>query len=396
MAMALLLHPLRMRVLLATPALLLLLLCFHPAAALLPPQPPNFSWETLPVFMHSGNSSGPLSSATAKFMSRFPIVTVAGFNGHWAGTNEAAVGPDAKLLKVLNSSIRVLHYQNTLINFPQTNLGKANTTLPESLLLHDKRGRLVYLGGCGSHHAAPNHTVYDHRQPAMREAWVDNVVQVVLANHGLVDGVFCDRSGPITAVLTKDLFCYDFAPGFAAEWDRGHWQSVADTQAALAALIPTAIVIGNHASPQAFMKLKAPNSSWNAKMYEHYTPTKLPTMDYTPDGSQLAAFKKDGPLFIDEVHVDNCRVDMPNRTAGGESEHMDTTTTMYRSSLAAFLIGASEYSYYACTEGWGYADGWQHWSPDYDRPVQSKIRVPLFAARTLNATAPSRVSLSLR
>ena len=29
-------------------------------------------------------------------------------------------------------------------------------------------------------------------------------------------------------------------------------------------------------------------------------------------------------------------------------------------------------------------------------PVQSKIRDPLFAARTLNATAPSRVTLSLR
>ena len=169
----------------------------------LPPKPPSFSWETLPVFMHSGNASGPLSSTTAKFMARFPIVTMAGFNGHWAGTNENAVGPDARLLKALNNSTRVLHYQNALINFPQTNLGKANTTLPESLLLHDRRGRLVYLGGCGSHHAAPNHTIYDHRQPAMREAWVGNIVQVVLANKGLIDGVFCDRSGPITAVLTK-------------------------------------------------------------------------------------------------------------------------------------------------------------------------------------------------
>ena len=30
------------------------------------------------------------------------------------------------------------------------------------------------------------------------------------------------------------------------------------------------------------------------------------------------------------------------------------------------------------------------------RPVQSKIRVPLFAARTLNATGQSRVTRSLR
>ena len=118
----------------------------------------------------------------------------------------------------------------------------------------------------------------------------------------------------------KDLFCYDFAPGFAAEWDRGHWQAVADTQAALTALVAMAVVIGNHASPQAFMKLSAPNATWNAKMYEDFTPIKVPTADYTPDGSQLEAFKKDGPSFIDEVHVDGCRVDMPNQIALGEGK----------------------------------------------------------------------------
>lgn len=42
---------------------------------------------------------------------------------------------------------------------------------------------------------------------------------------------------------------------------------------------------------------------------------------------------------------------------------------MYRRSLAAFLIGASDYSYYACTNGWGFDLGWQDWSPDYDRPL---------------------------
>ena len=34
--------------------------------------------------------------------------------------------------------------------------------------------------------------------------------------------------------------------------------------------------------------------------------------------------------------------------------------------------------------------------PDTDRPVQSKIRVPLCAARTLNVTGQCRVTLSLQ
>ena len=91
-------------------------------------------------------------------------------------------------------------------------------------------------------------------------------------------------------------------------------------------------------------------------MYEHFTPVK--TKDYIPSGNQLLAFRKDAHFpggLIDEIHVDFCAV----------SDNND----MYKRSLAAFLIGASEYSYYACTNGWGYRDGWSKWSPDYDRPL---------------------------
>ena len=41
----------------------------------------------------------------------------------------------------------------------------------EELLLHDKHGNLVFLGGCGAHHAAPNHTLFDHAKRATREMW---------------------------------------------------------------------------------------------------------------------------------------------------------------------------------------------------------------------------------
>ena len=71
-------------------------------------------------------------------------------------------------------------------------------------------------------HAAPNHTIYDHANPEMRQLWVDNVVKVVTDNKGLVDGVFCDRAGGIGDVSSKDLGCYDFAEGQLHEWDAGY------------------------------------------------------------------------------------------------------------------------------------------------------------------------------
>jgi len=307
------------------------------AAATLPTQPPRFNWATLPVFMHSGNRSGPLSNTTATFMARFPLVTMAGFHGAGLnGGNEAAFTPFAAAVKARNATARVLFYQNTLINFPQSRLGNPNSTLNESLLLHDRRGRLVYLGGCGSHHAAPNHTLYDHAQPEMRRRWTANVVEVASnpANNGLVDGVFCDRSGSIAAVNEKDLFCYDFPPGFVKAWDGGHWQAIADTQAALDKLLPTAIVVGNHAEPEPSMRLTK-NSSWNAKMYEHFTPSKK-NNQYIPNGNQLVALKHDARSeLIAEVHVDNCGVPVGGGNPG---------TAMYNASLAAFLIAASKYA----------------------------------------------------
>lgn len=94
-----------------------------------------------------------------------------------------------------------------------------------------RAGRLVYLGGCGAHHAAPNHTIYDHRIPDARKLWVQNVVDVAKVSPELFGGVFCDRSGSIRDIEDKDLGCYEFGEGELRKWDVGHWQAVADTQA---------------------------------------------------------------------------------------------------------------------------------------------------------------------
>jgi hypothetical protein len=193
--------------------LLCILLCAAHVAAQLPAQPPRFSWDTVPVFLHSYTNAS--NATTAQFLARFPLVTMAGFAGDAkccnatasACCNEDRVTGFARAIKQADDqpadrSTRVLYYQNTLINFGQTRL---SSSVPEELLLHDQRGRLVYLGGCGATHAAPNHTIYDHRKPQMRALWSSNIVGVVKANKGLVDGVFCDRSGSIEVVAGKDL-----------------------------------------------------------------------------------------------------------------------------------------------------------------------------------------------
>eukprot|EP01063_Lacrimia_lanifica_P016104 TRINITY_DN2271_c0_g1_i1.p1 TRINITY_DN2271_c0_g1~~TRINITY_DN2271_c0_g1_i1.p1 ORF type:complete len:396 (+),score=127.88 TRINITY_DN2271_c0_g1_i1:72-1259(+) len=319
------------------------------AWAALPAEPPRFSWDTLPVFMHSYTNLS--DAAAAAYFARFPLVTMAGYAGDGrccaadpACCNEGRVAPFADAIKAVDDGVRVLYYQNMLINFPQTRLAHS---VPESLLLHDAKGRLVYLGGCGATHAAPNHTVYDHAQPAMRALWAENVARVMGDANGTVDGVFCDRAGSIAEVAAKDLACYELSAAKLKAWDRGHWQAVADTQDLLTALSDKAVVVGNHAGPEPAMHL-AKGTSWNGKMYEHFVPVR----PYVPPGNQLRALERDAAL-IAEVHVDHCR----------------EGNALYAGSLAAFLIGATDHDYYACTEGWGYDAGWDAWPKDYSRPL---------------------------
>ena len=63
---------------------------------------------------------------------------------------------------------------------------------------------------------------------------------------------------------------------------------------------------------------------------------------------KFISYAKQG-LFI-EVHTNDCE------------NTLDDT-------LAAFLIGAQKYSYYACSNGWEWPGDWNKWWPEYDKSL---------------------------
>ena len=82
------------------------------------------------------------------------------------------------------------------------------------------------------------------------------------------------------------------------------------------------------------------------------------------------------------------------------------TDAAHESCMASFLTWVRPGMYFSCVDP---SSDYAHLAdnclkgvkpntpnPDGGGPVQSKIRVPLFAARTLNAVGQSRVTLSLR
>lgn len=308
--------------------------------------PPAFSWDTLPIFFHSAKNGNMTDSDYQHIANNFPLATMAGFRA-----NEERIKPFAEGIKSYNKNTSVLYYQNTLLNFGRTELSKK---IPENLLLHDSKGKLVMSHGCGG--GLPAGTIFDQRKAETRKWWVENIVNVTKENPGMIDGVFCDRGGPNSGkgsngkthdIFTQYLHCYDLPKKLADEWDDGHWKAISETFSALYKIIPNAIVIGNHASPSG-------GNFWNGKMFENFVP--ITDVPYKPNKPALEALMDGFQGQINEVHVDGCT---PGSTLG-------------IGSLAAFLIGAKEYDYYYCSgngKSWAYDGGWNHVPADYKRPL---------------------------
>ena len=105
----------------------------------------------------------------------------------------------------------------------------------------------------------------------------------------------------------------------------------------------------------------------NARMWENFM---FDDKNGVPTGDDLSILMKDNGIRIAEVHKDNC--DCINKSLA------------YNQTLAAYLIGAYEYSYYACTKGFYLPGDWDvMWqNNDYDKPLGAPLANATFNNET--------------
>lgn len=80
---------------------------------------PPCSWDTVPVYIHFGKTSGPLSAKELRFVAKNSTF-VCFEKGHAKaklGSTEKGIEHDAKRLKELNPDIKVLFYWNSFLNY---------------------------------------------------------------------------------------------------------------------------------------------------------------------------------------------------------------------------------------------------------------------------------------
>ena len=106
---------------------------------------PRFSWDTVPVYIHFGKSSAPLSDSELRFVARVSDF-VCLEKGHGRGrftSTERGTAFDAKRLKALNPRMKVLFYWNTFLNYPLYDACETVSNHPQ-WIFRDKKGDPIY------------------------------------------------------------------------------------------------------------------------------------------------------------------------------------------------------------------------------------------------------------
>jgi len=147
------------------------------------PASPYFSWDTVPVYIHFGKSSGPLSETELRF-----VAQVSDFicleKGHGRGrsiSTEKGIAFDAKRLKELNPRMKVLFYWNTFLNYPLYDACETVANHPE-WIFRDKKGEPIYKVGTLEQ--------YNLLDPEFRRWWA-TIAGKAVTEYGC-DGIFMD------------------------------------------------------------------------------------------------------------------------------------------------------------------------------------------------------------
>ena len=144
---------------------------------------PYFSWDTVPVYIHFGKSSGPLSDTELRFVAQMSdfVCLEKGHGRGRSGSTEKGIAFDAKRLKELNPRMKVLFYWNTFLNYPLYDACQEFAQHP-GWIFRDKKGQPIYKTGTLEQ--------YNLLDPEFRKWWA-SIAGKAVTEYGC-DGIFMD------------------------------------------------------------------------------------------------------------------------------------------------------------------------------------------------------------
>ena len=311
------------------------------------PQGPRFSWDTLPVFFHGSNASGPVNPAALALMARFSIVTVEKFQGPcgWQPDASPKCDQEAQIIAVLkgvkeiNPNVSTVFYLNSEYDFPQYRLHSRMLQDP-SLMLRNSSGGLATVTGtytsAGTEFVCD---VFDFTNPKVWQLFIEECMNATAT--GYVDGCFIDYAVDGWATPERGLSAEKIAA-----YEAGHYKMITDLQRKLG----DGPLVANHAYGPPHDPMKAGSVSFS--MIEGF-------------GASYGYNLSIQELLINADH------------GRGTLAHASGT----EDDLAAFLIGAHHRAYYG-VGGWcdNSSDFSGHWMDQFELPLGNPLGAAVYDA----------------
>lgn len=150
------------------------------------PDLPEFSWDTIPLFFHSMNMSGPWNDAALERIAQFPIVTMEKAHAlpHLVPGGdrlEDTVAYACNAIHKVNPKVKVLYYSNSVVAWEWQGLNSVIEDTTKYRLQDDQGNDVLFL----------THPCYNLPNPDILQIFIDDCLNVT--KHGC-DGCYLDRA----------------------------------------------------------------------------------------------------------------------------------------------------------------------------------------------------------
>ncbi len=303
---------------------------------------PSFSWETVPLYQMFGSPEvlTPEQAATIAQTSDFICIEKA-HGSKTLGAAELGAKHEIAVFKRLNPKTRALFYFNAARAWPFTTYSKGlryGEICEELKPLIAKDPTTGELGHKNRIYA------FNVLNPDFRTWWVETVAKGVRETGA--DGLFVDQ-------MHGNVW---FHPGKKAEVDAAQAEMMRRTKQALG---PEKLLLLNNGA-----HIPALFAIGDAFMFEHYNAELLTKEQIAKDWALLKKISQAGKIAVWRIGVE---AEQEEKLTPEAYERLSKERLQFY--LAAFLIGAQQYSYFQYGWGWNVDNGPLVDYPDLRKPL---------------------------
>lgn len=326
---------------------------------------PGFTWDTVPLFTHLGQSEGFFSDEQIRYLAKFPVVVIEKNHGVYVEPNnaEAHMTHEFRRIHALNPSSACIAYLNALIDWPNDYAASKEFVQHSEWALHDKNGNLVLKNGL--------YLQYDLSNPEMRSWWLGMVRY--FADDADCNGIFVDAIVQVERQPANKI----------REWGNEKYEGMLDGARDL--LTSSLNILG----PQRHLIFNGifVNPGWwphdglawtdysTGMMSEFFAQADRGTGTFdvvrlAREIETIGILARQGKMVLvkgwpsPELHFQN-----KNHKNLSDEEKLRILRDGLEFSLAAFLIGAEDGCYFGYSWGWRAEEGWFEWQPEFDKPL---------------------------